>query len=128
VLLVLLLAIRFFPLHHLNEITLPLAGARFETGQLPCLPHVWGFRFFVRGNVIELPSMKLQVAEACSGIRSPDQLISHSSVVLWIFFLRNPLLAEAMLAVVSIPIAIAANRQVRILRYGVGASKYWDPD
>jgi len=63
------------------------------------------------GNVIELPLMKLEVAEACSGIRSLMSLFTLA--VFYGYFLEKSNCGIA-LAVASIPIAIAANA-VRIL-------------
>jgi exosortase len=76
------------------------------------------------GNVIELPAMKLEVAEACSGIRSLMSLFTLS--VFYGYFLEKTFLRRAILALASIPIAIAANA-VRILGTGL-CVQYWDPD
>jgi exosortase len=77
------------------------------------------------GNVIELPAMKLEVAEACSGIRSLMSLFTLS--VFYGYFLERPAwCGRTVLALASIPIAIAANA-VRILGTGL-CVQYWDPD
>ena len=66
-LLVLILAIPF-PAIVFNQITFPLQllASRIASDILPWL----GVPTLHEGNVIELPIMKLEVAEACSGIRS----------------------------------------------------------
>lgn len=120
-LLVLLLAIPI-PSILFNEITLPLQilASKLASALLPL------FRVPVlrEGNVIELPAMKLEVAEACSGIRSLVSLFTLS--VFYGYFLEKSFWRRALLALSSIPIAIAANA-VRILGTGL-CVQYWDPD
>jgi len=120
-LLVLLLAIPI-PAIVFNEITLPLQtlAAKLASALLP----LFGVPVLREGNVIELPAMKLEVAEACSGIRSLMSLFTLS--VFYGYFLEKSNLRRALLALASIPIAIAANA-VRILGTGL-CVQYWDPD
>ena len=68
--------------------------------------------------------MKLEVAEACSGIRSLMSLFTLA--VFYGYFLEKSFLRRVVLALASIPIAIAANA-VRILGTGL-CVQYWDPD
>ena len=121
VLLVLLLAIPI-PSILFNEITLPLQilASKLASALLP----IFGVPVLREGNVIELPAMKLEVAEACSGIRSLMSLFTLS--VFYGYFVEKSNLRRAILAVASIPIAIAANA-VRILGTGLFV-QYWDPD
>ena len=121
VLLVLLLAIPI-PSIIFNEITLPLQllASKLASALLP----LFGVPVLREGNVIELPSMKLEVAEACSGIRSLMSLFALS--VFYGYFLENSFLRRALLALSSIPIAIAANA-VRIFGTGL-CVQYWDPE
>ena len=121
VLLVLLLAIPI-PSILFNEITLPLQilASKLASALLP----IFGVPVLREGNVIELPAMKLEVAEACSGIRSLMSLFTLS--VFYGYFVEKSNLRRAILAVASIPIAIAANA-VRILGTGL-CVQYWDPD
>jgi exosortase len=59
------------------------------------------------GNVLELASQKLDVAEACSGIRS---LLSLSFLALiYAYFFDSKVWMRWALLVATIPIAIAAN-------------------
>ena len=120
-LLVLLLAIPI-PSIIFNEITLPLQilASKLASALLP----LFGVPVLREGNVIELPSMKLEVAEACSGIRSLISLFTLS--IFYGYFLEKSFLRRAVLALASIPIAIAANA-VRILGTGL-CVQYWDPD
>ena len=121
VLLVLLLAIPI-PSIVFNEITLPLQilASKLASALLP----LFGVPVLREGNVIELPAMKLEVAEACSGIRSLVSLFTLS--IFYGYFLEKSFLRRAVLALASIPIAIAANA-VRILGTGL-CVQYWDPD
>src|ERR1039457_6232418 len=121
VLLVLLLAIPI-PSIIFNEITGPLQilASKLASALLP----LFGVPVLREGNVIELPAMKLEVAEACSGIRSLVSLFTLS--IFYGYFLEKSTLRRAVLALASIPIAIAANA-VRILGTGL-CVQYWDPD
>jgi len=121
VLLVLLLAIPI-PAIIFNEITLPLQilASKLASALLP----LFGVPVLREGNVIELPAMKLEVAEACSGIRSLVSLFTLS--IFYGYFLEKSFWRRALLALASIPIAIAANA-VRILGTGL-CVQYWDPD
>jgi exosortase len=120
-LLVLLLAIPI-PYIVFNEITLPLQtlASKLASTLLP----LFGVPVLREGNVIELPAMKLEVAEACSGIRSLMSLFTLA--VFYGYFLEKSNLRRALLALASIPIAIAANA-LRILGTGL-CVQYWDPD
>ena len=121
VLLVLLLAIPI-PSILFNEITLPLQflASKLASALLP----LFGVPVLREGNVIELPAMKLEVVEACSGIRSLMSLFTLS--VFYGYFLEKSNLRRTILALASIPIAIAANA-VRILGTGL-CVQYWDPN
>jgi exosortase A len=120
-LLVLLLAIPI-PSIIFNEITLPLQilASKLASALLP----LFGVPVLREGNVIELPAMRLEVAEACSGIRSLISLFTLS--IFYGYFLERSFSRRAVLALASIPIAIAANA-VRILGTGL-CVQYWDPD
>lgn len=120
-LLVLLLAIPI-PFIVFNEITLPLQSlaSKLSSALLP----LFGVPVLREGNVIELPAMKLEVAEACSGIRSLMSLFTLA--VFYGYFLDKSNLRRVLLALASIPIAIAANA-MRILGTGL-CVQYWDPD
>lgn len=120
-LLVLLLAIPF-PEIIFNKITFPLQllASRIASDILPML----GVPTLHEGNVIQLPIMKLEVAEACSGIRSLMSLFTLA--VFYGYFLERTTKRRVILALASIPIAVAAN-VVRIVGTGL-CVQYWDPD
>jgi exosortase len=120
-LLVLLLAIPI-PAIIFNEITFPLQilASKLASALLP----LFGVPVLREGNVIELSAMKLEVAEACSGIRSLVSLFTLA--IFYGYFLEKSVLRRIVLAVASIPIAIAANA-VRIFGTGL-CVQYWDPE
>jgi exosortase len=120
-LLVLVLAIPF-PTIIFNQITFPLQlfASRIASQILPLL----GVPVLLQGNVIQLPVMKLEVAEACSGIRSLMSLFTLA--VFYGYFLERTTRARVFLALASIPIAVTAN-VFRIVGTGL-CVQYWDPE
>jgi exosortase len=104
-----------------NRITLPLqflasqlGGALLEAAGVPVL---------LQGNVIQLPTMVLQVVEACSGIRS---LMSLGTVALiYGHFLESRVWPRALLALAAVPIAVLANG-LRVAGTGL-LGHYWSP-
>jgi exosortase len=121
VLLVLLLAIPL-PTILFNQITFPLQllASRFASDLLPLA----GVPVLREGNVIQLPAMQLEVAEACSGIRSLMSLFTVA--VIYGYFLERTTWRRVALALASLPIAVAAN-VARIFGTGL-CVHYWDPD
>lgn len=119
-LLILLLAIPF-PDIIFNQITFPLQllASDLATGILRLV----GVPVLHEGNVIELPVMKLEVAEACSGIRSLMSLFTLA--VFYGYFLERTTPRRVFLALASIPIAVSANA-ARIVGTGL-CVQYWDP-
>jgi exosortase len=105
-----------------NQITFPLqllasrvAGATLPFFSVPILRE---------GNVIFLPSMALEVAEACSGIRSLMSLVTLA--IIYGYLTDKRLAVRWLLALGAIPISVAAN-SVRIIGTGL-LVQYWDPD
>jgi len=104
-----------------NKIAFPLqlfasrAGAAvLEVARVPVLRE---------GNVLVLPRQVLDVAEACSGIRSLVSLITLA-VVLGEFTLMRRW-TKGALAVAAVPVAIGANA-LRVAGTGL-ASHFWSP-
>jgi exosortase len=120
-LLVLLLAIPL-PAIVFNQITFPLQilASKLASDLLPW----FGVPVLREGNIIQLPLMKLEVAEACSGIRSLMSLFTLA--VFYGYFMEKSSRRRIVIVLASIPIAIAANA-VRILGTGL-CVQYWDPD
>ena len=105
-----------------NEITLPLQvlASKLSAWLLPYL----GVPVFREGNVINLPAMPLEVADACSGIRS---LLSLTTLaIMYGYLMEKRIRLRVLLALASIPIAVAANG-LRIVGTGL-LVQYWDPD
>jgi exosortase len=120
-LMVLVLAIPF-PTILFNQITFPLQlfASRIASDILPLL----GVPVLLEGNVIQLPIMKLEVAEACSGIRSLMSLFTLA--VFYGYFLERTTSRRWILALAAIPIAVTAN-VFRIVGTGL-CVQYWDPE
>jgi exosortase len=120
-LLVLLLGIPW-PKVLYNQITFPLQilASKLASSALP----LFGVPVMRDGNIIQLPSMPLEVAEACSGIRSLMSLFT--AAVFYGYFLEPSVKRRVILALAAIPIAVLANG-ARIVGTGL-AVQYWDPE
>lgn len=105
-----------------NQIAFPLQfmAARLASDLLALL----GIPVLRDGNIIQLPTMSLEVAEACSGIRSLMSL--GALAVIYGYFLETRNLPRVLLALSAIPIAVAANA-FRIVGTGL-MGYYWSPD
>jgi exosortase len=88
-----------------NSITFPLQlfASRVAEGALDLL----GYPVLRDGNILELASQKLSVAEACSGIRSLMSLSFLS--LIYSYFFEERVWMRWVLFVATIPIAIIAN-------------------
>lgn len=104
-----------------NEIAFPmqLFASKVATGLL----RACDVPLLTEGNVITLASVQLEVAEACSGIRSLVTLVTLALV--YGYFMEKSVTRRVILALSAIPIAIAANA-FRIFGTGICA-QYWDP-
>ncbi|MGH9514615.1 MAG: exosortase A [Terriglobales bacterium] len=105
-----------------SQITLPLQmlASKLAAGTLP----ICGVPVLREGNIINLPAMPLEVAQACSGIRS---LMSLTTLAIMYGYLVEPRIwMRVALAAASIPIAVAANG-LRIVGTGL-IVQYWDPE
>jgi exosortase len=105
-----------------NQIALPLQflASRLASGLLSLV----GVPVLREGNVINLPSLSLDVVEACSGLRSLESLVTLAVFYGYLFEPRASL--RLLLVLSSIPIAVAANG-FRIMGCGV-LGEYWSPD
>jgi exosortase len=88
-----------------NSITFPLqiVASQLADGALTVL----NIPVLREGNVLELPTQKLSVVEACSGIRSLLSLTFLSLV--YGYFLEKKTLIRVLLFIATVPIAILAN-------------------
>lgn len=105
-----------------NQITFPLQllASKIASTTLPWM----GVPVLREGNVIVLPAMALEVAEACSGIRSLMSLATLA--VIYGYLMERRVGVRVLLAVASVPIAVAAN-SLRIVGTGL-LVQYWDPE
>jgi exosortase len=105
-----------------NQITFPLQllASKVAATVLPVL----GVPILREGNVINLPSMALEVAEACSGIRSLMSLVTLA--IIYGYLMEKRLWVRWLLALASVPIAVVAN-SIRIIGTGL-LVQYWDAE
>ena len=105
-----------------NQITFPLQllASKVASTTLPWL----GVPVLREGNVIILPAMALEVADACSGIRSLMSLATLA--VIYGYLMESKTSLRVLLAAASLPIAVAAN-SLRVVVTGL-LVQYWDPD
>jgi exosortase D (VPLPA-CTERM-specific) len=73
------------------------------------------------GNVIQLANTTLEVAEACSGIRSLISLLTLG--IVYGYFVESRTWARVVLALATVPVAIAANA-LRVAGTGLAAHYY----
>jgi len=106
-----------------NQITFPLQLLASRLGS-NILANVFQVPVLRDGNVLQLAAMKLQVAEACSGIRS---LISLTTLAIMYGYVMEPrIIIRIVLALAAVPIAVIANG-LRIVATGL-LVQYWSPD
>jgi exosortase len=104
-----------------NQLTFPLQllASKVASAILPWM----GVPVLREGNVIILPAMALEVAEACSGIRSLISLVTLA--VIYGYLAERDIAIRVLLALASVPIAVSAN-SLRIVGTGL-LVQYWDP-
>jgi exosortase len=105
-----------------NLVTFPLQLLASEVASATLI--LMGVPVLREGNVILLPAMALEVAEACSGIRSLMSLATLA--VIYGYLMERKIAIRVLLALAAIPIAVAANG-LRIVGTGL-LVQYWDPE
>jgi exosortase D (VPLPA-CTERM-specific) len=120
----LLILIFMIPLPAFFQNTLSLKLQLLSSSLGVAVIRLLGISVYLEGNVIDLGSYKLQVAEACNGLRYLFPLMTLAFIVA--YFFRAPLWKRVLLFAASIPIAVLMNS----LRIGViGATvEYWGPE
>jgi exosortase D (VPLPA-CTERM-specific) len=103
-----------------NAVTLPLQLLASRLGEATL--SAAGVAVFRDGNLIELPSTTLEVAEACSGLRSIVSLAGIGGLLAWT---ERGWLRRALLVAATLPIAIVMNG-LRIAATGL-ACESWGP-
>jgi exosortase len=101
-----------------NQIAFPLQLLASRVGEATIAAA--GIPVLREGNVLELPSTTLAVAEACSGIRSLISLITLGIVLA--YFTERRAAARALIVLSAVPIAVLANAS-RVA--GTGLASYW---
>jgi exosortase len=102
-----------------NQVAFPLqlVASRFGEASLAAL----SIPVLREGNVIELANTKLEVAEACSGIRSLISLLALA--IVYGYFVHKNVWIRLALALSTVPVAILANG-LRVAGTGVAAHYY----
>jgi exosortase len=104
-----------------NTVTLPLQLVASRMAELVLA--AIGLPVFREGNVLVLPMGTLEVAEACSGLRS---LVSLSGIALLLAWMSDTAAwKRALLVIGAIPIAVAMNG-LRIAATGAAVMR-WGP-
>jgi exosortase len=105
-----------------NKITFPLQllASRLAAAVLPIL----GVPVLREGNIINLSSIALEVAEACSGIRSLMSLLALA--IMYGYLMDKRSWVRWTLAISAVPIAVLANA-IRVIGTGL-LVQYWDPE
>jgi exosortase len=99
-----------------NQIAFPLQLLASKFGEWAL--QLWRIPVLREGNVIVLANTSLEVAEACSGIRSLISLLTIGIVLG--YFSDGRTLVRLLLAMATIPVAIVANG-VRVAGTGIAA-------
>jgi exosortase len=105
-----------------NQVTFPLqlVASKFAAAVLPLL----NVPVLREGNIINIPAMPLEVAEACSGIRSLMTL--GTLALMYSYFAEEVTWRRVVLVAASVPIAVVANAS-RVIGTGL-CVQYWEPD
>jgi exosortase len=88
-----------------NQIAFPLQLLASRAGEAALT--LGGVPVLREGNVLELATTKLEVAQACSGIRSLISLLTLG--ILLGKLSEQPIMMRILLAILTVPVAIAAN-------------------
>lgn len=102
-----------------NQIAFPLQLVASRFGELVLSGA--GIPVLREGNVIQLANTSLEVAEACSGIRSLISLLTLG--IIYGYFTDARIWARSALALATIPVAILANG-LRVAGTGVAAHRF----
>jgi exosortase len=99
-----------------NQIAFPLQLIASRAGELVIATA--GVPVLREGNVLQLPTRTLEVAEACSGIRSLVSLLMLS--ILLGYFTERAISRRVLIALAAVPLAIIANG-LRVAGTGLAA-------
>jgi exosortase D (VPLPA-CTERM-specific) len=104
-----------------NELSLQLQLLSSAIGV--ALIRMAGVSVLLEGNIIDLGTYQLQVAEACSGLRYLFPLMTLAFIVAYLF--RGPLWKRIAIFLASIPITVLMN-SLRIALIGITVDR-WGP-
>jgi exosortase len=104
-----------------NAITFPLQ--LFAAAAATTSLHLLDVPVLREGNIITLANTKLEVAEACSGVRSLLALVAMATT--YAYFTQPTLWRRTLVVVSAVPIAIVANA-ARVAGTGVLAHRFGD--
>jgi exosortase len=102
-----------------NQIAFPLQLLASQFGEFAL--RALNIPVLREGNVITLASTQLEVAEACSGIRSLISLLTLG--IVYGYFVSPSVTVRTLLALATIPVAILANG-LRVAGTGIAAHYY----
>ncbi len=102
-----------------NQIAFPLQLLASQFGEAAL--ELFSIPVLREGNVITLANTTLEVAEACSGIRSLISLLTLG--IVYGYFVDRRLTVRTLIALSTIPIAIVANG-IRVAGTGIAAHYY----
>jgi exosortase len=102
-----------------NEIAFPLQLLASRVGEVTLA--AMSIPVLREGNIIELAQIRLEVAEACSGIRSLISLLTLA--IVYGYFTDPRPFVRGLVAISAVPIAIVANA-ARVAGTGVAAHYY----
>jgi len=102
-----------------NQIAFPLQLVASRFGEF--VLRLWDIPVLREGNVITLANTQLEVAEACSGIRSLISLLTLG--IVYGYFTSKSTIVRLVIVLSTIPVAIAANG-LRVAGTGVAAYYY----
>ena len=102
-----------------NEMAVPLKlfAAKIATAIL----HLFSYPILREGNILYLGNVTLEVADACSGMRSILSIIALAVAMAWMFHKAH--WQKLTLVFASVPIAVAVN-VIRIVITGMLAYRY----
>jgi exosortase D (VPLPA-CTERM-specific) len=106
----------------MQKVTFPLQllASRLATGMLELV----GVPVLRQGNTMYLAALPLDVAEACSGVRSLLTLVTLA--IIYGYLMETRIWVRVVLACFAIPIAVVAN-SFRVFGAGM-LVQYWGPD
>jgi exosortase len=98
----------------ISQVTLPLQILASRTASF--LLTLAGVSVVREGNIMLLPGVRLEVAEACSGIRSLFSLVTLA--IVYGYLVETKISMRVLLALAAVPISVAANA-LRIAAAGI---------